>query len=73
MDSACSRHMTGDKSKFVQLKSQDGGFVRFGDKSKAKIVGLGKVRSEPSIDGVSLVNGLKYNLISVSQLCDKGN
>ena len=72
MDSTCSKHMTGDEAKFVKLKRKDGGYVRFGDKSKAKIVGLGKVGSEPSIDDVSLVDGLKYNLISVSQLCDKG-
>ena len=73
MDSACSRHMTGDRTKFTQLKMQNRGTVSFGDDSKAKIVGLGTIGTNPSIEEVSLVSGLKFNLMSVSQLCDKNN
>ena len=29
--------------------------------------------SSNSVDDVLLVDGLKYNLLSISQLCDKGN
>ncbi|GFS34036.1 hypothetical protein Acr_00g0031900 [Actinidia rufa] len=35
MDSACSRHMTGDKSKLSSFTPKDGGFVTFGDNSRA--------------------------------------
>ena len=71
MDSACSRHMTGDKSKFTHLELKDKGTVSFGDNSKAKIIGSGIIGSKLQIEDVSLVNGLKFNLLSVSQLCDK--
>ena len=42
---------------------------------KGYILGVGKVgRSlEDSIDNVYHVDGLKYRLLSVSQICDKGN
>ncbi|KAL4364230.1 hypothetical protein GQ457_04G017140 [Hibiscus cannabinus] len=33
LDSGCSRHMTGDKSRFLELKYNSGGVVTFGDKS----------------------------------------
>ena len=44
--------------------------VSFGGKDKGKIIKIGKVRD--SIDDVLLVKGLTHNLISISQLCDKG-
>ena len=75
MDSGCSRHMTGDKTKFTTLAPKDGGFVTFGDNSKGKIIGIGSI-SKPSnvvIDNVLLVDGLKHNLLSISQLCDLGH
>ena len=71
MDSACSRYMTGDKSKFTQLKLKNKEFISFRDNSKGKIIGIKTVGANPSIEEVSLVKGLKFNLISVSQLCDK--
>ncbi|XP_038989467.1 uncharacterized protein LOC120113034, partial [Phoenix dactylifera] len=74
LDSGCSRHMTGDKSLFVTLKSKEGGVVTFGDNAKGQIIGVGKISISPSsfIDNVLLVNGLKHNLLSISQFCDKG-
>jgi len=44
------------------------GTVTFGDDSKGKIVGIGniKIGSSPMIENVALVDGLKYNLLSVS-------
>ena len=67
--------MTEDKSMFTSLSSKDDGYVTFGDNSKGKIIGIGNVGKEPSpiIENVLLVNGLKYNLLSISQLCDKKN
>ena len=73
LDSGCSRHMTGDKSKFCLLTESDGGQVTFGENSKRKIIGSEKVGKNLSscIDDVMLVEGLAYNLLSISQLYDK--
>nr|XP_010322041.1 uncharacterized protein LOC104647894 [Solanum lycopersicum] len=75
MDSGCSKHMTGDVKNFLSLKTLQGGGVSFGDGKKGYILGVGKVgRSlEDSIDNVYHVDGLKYSLLSVSQIYDKGN
>ncbi|PKA56158.1 hypothetical protein AXF42_Ash015643 [Apostasia shenzhenica] len=40
LDSRCSRYITGDKSKFVTLKSRNGGLVTFGDDTKKCIIGI---------------------------------
>jgi hypothetical protein len=74
LDSRCSRHMTGDKNKFTSLALKDGGNVKFGDNSKGKIIGVGNIGKTYSlvIEDVLLVDGLKHNLLSSSQLCDKG-
>ena len=75
LDSGCSRYMTGDKSKFCLLTESDGGQVTFGENSKEQIIGSGEVGKNLSscIDDVMLVEGLVYNLLSISQLCDKGH
>ena len=43
-------------------------------KEKGKIIRQGKVSEDLScsVDDVLLVEGLNYNLLSISQLCDKG-
>ena len=48
--------------------------MRFGGKNKGQIIGSGKVGKNlsHSIDNILLVKGLDYNLLSISQLCDKG-
>ena len=55
----------------VQIKK--GGTVIFGDNNKGKVIGTGIVGniSKPLIENVLLVSGLKHNLLSISQLCDK--
>ena len=75
LDSGCSRHMSGDKNQFLSLTAFDGGCVTFGDNSKGSVVGVGKVGKSLSnaIDDVYYVVGLQHNLLSISQLCDKGN
>ena len=67
--------MTGGESKFTAIEPTNGGNVIYGDNNTGKVIGVGKVgkNSSTSIDNVILVKGLKHNLISVSQLCDKGN
>ena len=56
------------------INIHEGGTVTFGDDSKEKIISIGNIKlgSSPMIENVTLVDGLKYNLLSVSQLCDKG-
>ena len=43
MDSGCSRHMTGNESKFAFFTKKKGGYVTFGDNAKGKIIGQGNV------------------------------
>lgn len=74
LDSGCSRHMTWNKKLFKSLRPKEKGFVNFGDNSKGKIIGIGTIgKGNISIDDVLLVDGLKHNLLSISQLCDKGH
>ncbi|KAK8500261.1 hypothetical protein V6N12_029978 [Hibiscus sabdariffa] len=49
LDSGCSRHMTGDKSRFLEFKSKSGGVVTFGDNSKGNIEGIGSIGNHSSI------------------------
>ena len=59
---------------FVTLpRYHEGGTVTFGDDSKWKIISIGniKIGSSPLIENVVLVDGLKYNLLSISHLCDR--
>jgi len=74
LDSGYSRHMTGDKTKFSKLELKEEGFVTYGDNNKGRILGNGVIGNGSSfnIKNVLLVEGLKHNLISISQLCDKG-
>ena len=48
--------------------------IVFGDNSKGDFLGLGKITisNDNSILNVLLVNSLGYNLLSISQLCEKG-
>ena len=66
--------MTGDRNKFLSIIEKEGGVVNFGGKDKGKIIGMGKIgkTQSNSIENVLLVDGLNYNLLSISQLCDKG-
>ncbi|GJR14908.1 putative ribonuclease H-like domain-containing protein [Tanacetum coccineum] len=56
-------------------KEIDGGFVSFGGNSKGgKITRKGKIRiGKLDFEDVYLVKELKFNLFSVSQMCDKKN
>ncbi|XP_070012253.1 uncharacterized protein [Nicotiana sylvestris] len=75
MDSGCSKHMTGNTTNFLSLKALQGGSVFSGNGKKGYILRVGKVGKSltHSIENVYYVNGLKYSLVSVSQICDKGN
>ncbi|GJR27185.1 putative ribonuclease H-like domain-containing protein [Tanacetum coccineum] len=75
IDSGCSRHMTGNKTYLSDYEEIDGVFVAFGGNSKGgKITGKGKIRTEKlDFEDVYFVKELKFNLFSVSQMCDKKN
>jgi len=67
--------MTWGINKFATLsRYHEGGTVTFRDDSKEKIIGIGniKIDSSPLIKNAVLVDGLKHNLLSISQLCDRG-
>ena len=70
-----SRHVIGDKSKFLSFTPIEGGHVTFGDNSNGKVIGKGRIGKSPNLytDNVLFVKGLKHNLLSISQFCDKGS
>ncbi|GJT69320.1 putative ribonuclease H-like domain-containing protein [Tanacetum coccineum] len=71
--SGCSRHMTGNKSYLTDYQDIDGGFVAFAGSPKGgKITRKGKIRTgKLDFEDVYFVKELKFNLFSVSQMCDK--
>ncbi|KAL8124713.1 hypothetical protein AgCh_012388 [Apium graveolens] len=74
LDSGCSRHMTGDSTLLTKFKERAGPSFNFGDDSKGYTVGYGLIsKDNVIIEEVALVDGLKHNLLSISQFCDKGN
>jgi hypothetical protein len=73
IDSGCSRHMTGDKKWFsilTPLSHKE--YVTFGDDNKGKVLSTGviKVNDHFILNDIALVDKLKYNLFSISQLID---
>ena len=67
-------YMTWDINNFATLsRYHEDCTITFEDDSKGKIVGVGdiKIGSSPLIENVVLVEGLKHNLLSNSQICDK--
>jgi hypothetical protein len=73
MNSGCSRHVTGDKkwfSSLTPLSHKD--YVTFVDDKKGKVLATNviKVNDHFTLNDVALVDRLRYNLLSVSQLVD---
>ena len=54
---------------------QDLSSVTFGDNSNVRAIGIGSVSfaGTTQVEQVLLLDGLKYNLLSISQLCDEEN
>nr|GEZ39443.1 ribonuclease H-like domain-containing protein [Tanacetum cinerariifolium] len=75
IDSGCSWHMIGNMSYLIDYKEIDGGYVAFGDNPKGgKITSKGIIKTgELDFENVYFVKELKFNLFSVSQMCDKKN
>ncbi|GKA51966.1 putative ribonuclease H-like domain-containing protein [Tanacetum coccineum] len=71
----CSRQMTGNKSFLIDYQEVNGGFVAFAGSPKGgKITRKGKIRiGKLDFEDVYFVKELKFNLFSISQICDKKN
>nr|GEU74312.1 putative ribonuclease H-like domain-containing protein [Tanacetum cinerariifolium] len=67
--------MIGNRSYLTDYEEINGRFVVFGGNSKGgKITGKGKIRTcKLDFEDVYFVKELKFNLFSVSQMCDKKN
>ena len=74
LDGGCSRYMTGTKGLFKTLFEGKIETVTFGDRSKSVIRGIGTVDilGLPVFEDVWYVDGLKANLLSISQICNNG-
>ncbi|GJX53720.1 hypothetical protein Tco_0282089 [Tanacetum coccineum] len=71
MDSGCSKHMTGNRSKLKNFVEKFIGTVRFGNDHVGAIMGYGDYMIGDSvISRVYYVEGLGHNLFSVGQFCD---
>ncbi|GJU14250.1 putative ribonuclease H-like domain-containing protein [Tanacetum coccineum] len=84
VDSGCSRHMTGNIAYLLDFKEFDGGYVAFrkvfpqlvfgGGAYGGRITSKGTLKTDNlDFEDVYFVNKLKFNLFSVSQMCDKKN
>ncbi|GJZ99002.1 ribonuclease H-like domain-containing protein [Tanacetum coccineum] len=75
VDSGCSRHMIGNIAHLLDFQEFDEGYVTFGGGAYGgRITRKGTLKTD-NIDfkDVYFVNELKFNLFSVSQMCDKKN
>ncbi|GJX04121.1 hypothetical protein Tco_0190037 [Tanacetum coccineum] len=71
LDSGCSKHMTGNRSKLMNFVEKFIGTVRFGNDHFGAIMGYGDyVIGDSVISRVYYVEGLRHNLFSVGQFCD---
>ncbi|GKA67559.1 putative ribonuclease H-like domain-containing protein [Tanacetum coccineum] len=76
VDSGCSRHMTRNIAHLSDFKDFDGGYVTFGGGAYGgRITGKGTIKMLINFFRMMcfFVKELKFNLFSVSQMCDKKN
>nr|GEV15352.1 retrovirus-related Pol polyprotein from transposon TNT 1-94 [Tanacetum cinerariifolium] len=75
IDSGCSRHITVNMSYLSDFEELNRGYVAFGGNPKGgKITSKGKIKTRKlDFDDVYFVKELKFNLFSVSQMCEKKN
>ena len=75
VDSGCSSSMSGFKEKLSDFQAYKGGSVAFGNNTRGgQIIGKGTIKTRLlDFENVCYVPELKYNLLSVSQICDKSH
>ncbi|GKD49446.1 retrovirus-related pol polyprotein from transposon TNT 1-94, partial [Tanacetum coccineum] len=70
-DSGCSKHMTGNRKLFSSYKAYNKGNVIYGSNLRGNIIGKGTISNDSlKIDNVEHVDNLRFNLLSISQICD---
>nr|GEU61304.1 putative ribonuclease H-like domain-containing protein [Tanacetum cinerariifolium] len=74
-DSECSRHMEGNMSYLSDFKEFNRGYVTFGGGANSgRITGKGTIKTDNlDFKDVYFVKELKFNLFSVSQMCNRKN
>ena len=74
IDSGCSHHMNGHKSKFQHLEHYDDGSIRFGNDEPYYVKGKGCITqtNELRCDNSYQFEGPKHNLLSVAHLNNIG-
>nr|GEU86661.1 hypothetical protein [Tanacetum cinerariifolium] len=69
--SRCSKHMTGNRSQFMNIVSKFLGTVRFRNDHIARIIGYGDYQlGNVTISRIYYVKGLGHNFFSVGQFCN---
>jgi hypothetical protein len=76
LDSGYTNHMRGERRMFTSFEKNkcESDCITFGDNSQGQVLGFGKIAitTEHSISKILLVESLNYNLLSISQLCERG-
>jgi hypothetical protein len=72
LDSGCSKHMTGDKTLLKEIQMGKGGQITYGDGSQSRVIGKGiiNILGLETTQEALYVEGLKVNLLNISQFCD---
>jgi hypothetical protein len=68
--------MIGDRDRFLTLRKERHGLVSFGNDDSTKIIGKGTVtigNKNTKTKNVLLVEDMKHNILSLSQMCDQGH
>ncbi|XP_042756658.2 retrovirus-related Pol polyprotein from transposon TNT 1-94 [Lactuca sativa] len=79
LDTGASNHMTGNRSKFQELDTTVQGTVRFGNNSKVRIEGKGRIAfqckngEQRKLEEVYYIPDLCSNIISLGQLDEGGD
>ncbi|GKA98084.1 retrovirus-related pol polyprotein from transposon TNT 1-94 [Tanacetum coccineum] len=69
--SGCSKHMTGNQKLLSTYKAYNGGNIIFGSNLRGNIKGNCTISHDSLIiENVEHVDNLKFNLLSVGQICD---
>ncbi|GJV65675.1 retrovirus-related pol polyprotein from transposon TNT 1-94 [Tanacetum coccineum] len=70
-DIRCSKHITGKRKLFSTYKAFNGGNVIFGSNLCGNFIGNVTISNDSlNIDNVEHVDNLRFNLLSVGQICD---
>jgi hypothetical protein len=76
LDSGCTNYMTGERMMFTSFEKNEceSDCITFDDNSQGQVLDFDKITitMKHSISKVLLIESLDYNLLSVSQLCERG-